>query len=98
MVASWACEVIEILTQRNSEEDSFVWGLEWPHKPNKQPYTRYVHFAVSVEYYTLKKFPACVFKAKTHFLYTYLQVYLHRPKVLKKQNNENERHDVISTK
>ena len=29
-----ACEVTEILTQRSSEEVSFVWGIEWPHKPN----------------------------------------------------------------
>ena len=28
MVASLACEVTEILTQRNSEEDSFVRGLQ----------------------------------------------------------------------
>ena len=28
MVASWACEVTEILTQRSTEEASFVWGLE----------------------------------------------------------------------
>ena len=34
MVASWACEVMEILTQRGSEEASIVRGLEWPHKPN----------------------------------------------------------------
>ena len=34
LVTSWACEVTEILKQRSTEEASFVWGLEWPHKPN----------------------------------------------------------------
>ena len=28
MVASWACEVILILTQRSTEEDSIVRGLQ----------------------------------------------------------------------
>ena len=35
MVASRAChssEVTEILTQRSIKDDSFVWGLKWPHK------------------------------------------------------------------
>ena len=35
MVASWACEVTEILTQRSTDEASFVWGLgpsrTWPY-------------------------------------------------------------------
>ena len=34
MIASWACGVTEILTQKSTEEASFVLGLEWPHKPN----------------------------------------------------------------
>ena len=28
MIASWACEVTEILTQRSTEEASFVSGLD----------------------------------------------------------------------
>ena len=33
MVASWTCEVIEILTRRSTEEACIVLGLEWAHKP-----------------------------------------------------------------
>ena len=33
MVAIWACEVSVTLTQRSTEEDFFVCGLHWPHKP-----------------------------------------------------------------
>ena len=34
IVASWARDVTEILTQRGTEEASFVRELKWPHKPN----------------------------------------------------------------
>ena len=48
MVASWACEVTEILKQRSTEEDSFVWGLKSPHKPKIPD----IHIAVSVDHDT----------------------------------------------
>ena len=34
LVASWACEVIVILTQKKLPQCFFLWGFQWPHKPN----------------------------------------------------------------
>ena len=51
MVASWACEVTEILTQRSTEEASFVWGLEDPISPASNQIPD-IDVAVSVLYDT----------------------------------------------
>ena len=60
MVASWACEVTDILTQRSTEEASFVCGLQITsptsnHIPD-------IDITVSVIYDTYKKknFHTCV--------------------------------------
>ena len=56
MVASWACEVTEILIQRGSEEDSLYEDYSDPtHTPNFQQNTRYIHMTVFVVCDTFQK-------------------------------------------
>ena len=60
MVASWACEVTEILDKEAVKKPSFVWGLEWPLKPNNQLRVPDIHISVSAVYDTLEIHFSCI--------------------------------------